>query len=38
MDDEGWEHCSIGYAPDPCERARGVHYEGADEEGGRFFA
>ncbi|KAF3033884.1 hypothetical protein E8E12_002822 [Didymella heteroderae] len=38
MDDEEWEHCSIGYAKDPCELARGVHYKDADEEGGGFLA
>jgi hypothetical protein len=32
MDNDEWEHCSIGYAKDPCELARGVHYEDADEE------
>ncbi|KAF9691715.1 hypothetical protein EKO04_010499 [Ascochyta lentis] len=34
MDDEEWEHCSIGYAPDPCELARGVHYKDEDEASG----
>lgn len=34
MDDEEWEHCSVSYAPDPCELARGVHYKDADNEGG----
>lgn len=29
--DEEWEHCSIGYAPDPCEVASGVHDKDADE-------
>ncbi|KZM23544.1 uncharacterized protein EKO05_0011247 [Ascochyta rabiei] len=38
MDDEEWEHCSIGYAPDPCELARGVHYKDADEANGGIFA
>jgi protein-S-isoprenylcysteine O-methyltransferase len=38
MDDEDWEHCTISYAPDPCELARGVHYKDADEEGSGFFA
>ncbi|KAL6150234.1 farnesyl cysteine-carboxyl methyltransferase [Exserohilum turcicum] len=27
MDDDDWEHCNIGYAPDPCEVAAGLHYE-----------
>ncbi|XP_014552893.1 hypothetical protein COCVIDRAFT_41025 [Bipolaris victoriae FI3] len=26
-DNEDWEHCNIGYAPDPCELATGVHYK-----------
>lgn len=38
MDDEEWEHCSIGYAKDPCELARGVHYKKADEEDDGFYA
>ena len=37
MDDEEWEHCSIGYAPDPCELARGVHSKDVDEKGGGLF-
>ncbi|CAN9189387.1 unnamed protein product [Alternaria alternata] len=32
MDNDDWEHCSIGYAPDPCELAKGVHYKDEDEE------
>ncbi|CAN9324084.1 unnamed protein product [Alternaria alternata] len=32
MDNDDWEHCSIGYAPDPCELADGVHYKDEDEE------
>ncbi|CAN9255118.1 unnamed protein product [Alternaria sp. RS040] len=32
MDNDDWEHCSIGYAPDPCELANGVHYKDKDEE------
>ncbi|KAJ4985507.1 hypothetical protein SVAN01_08978 [Stagonosporopsis vannaccii] len=32
ISDEEWEACSIGYAPDPCELARGVHCKDADEE------
>lgn len=24
---EAWEHCYIKYAPDPCELAKGVHFE-----------
>ncbi|KAH7374333.1 hypothetical protein BKA66DRAFT_422782 [Pyrenochaeta sp. MPI-SDFR-AT-0127] len=31
MDDEDWEKCTISYAPDPCEIARGVHYKDGDE-------
>ncbi|KAJ5020555.1 Isoprenylcysteine carboxyl methyltransferase family-domain-containing protein [Bipolaris maydis] len=27
MDNEDWEHCNIGYAPDPCELATGVRYK-----------
>lgn len=39
MLDEDWENCTISYAPDPCELARGVHYKDADEEeGSGFFA
>lgn len=37
MDDEEWEHCSIGYAPDPCELARGVHSKNVDEKGDSLF-
>ncbi|CAO2651581.1 Nn.00g041510.m01.CDS01 [Neocucurbitaria sp. VM-36] len=33
MDDMEWEHCTIGYAPDPCETAHGVHLLDEDEEG-----
>ena len=32
MDNDDWEHCSIGYAPDPCELADGVHYKDEVEE------
>ncbi|KAI5380798.1 hypothetical protein J4E82_000756 [Alternaria postmessia] len=32
MDNDDWEHCSIGYAPDPCELANGAHYKDKDEE------
>ncbi|KAF1961691.1 hypothetical protein CC80DRAFT_543054 [Byssothecium circinans] len=32
MDDEDWEHCTIGYAPDPCEIATGPHFKDEDEE------
>jgi hypothetical protein len=32
MDDEDWEHCTISYAPDPCETARGVHFKDEEEE------
>ncbi|KAF2126246.1 hypothetical protein P153DRAFT_323456 [Dothidotthia symphoricarpi CBS 119687] len=31
--DDDWEHCSIVYAPDPCETARGIHYKDEDEDG-----
>ncbi|EMD63549.1 hypothetical protein COCSADRAFT_190788 [Bipolaris sorokiniana ND90Pr] len=27
MDNEDWEHCKIGHAPDPCELATGVRYK-----------
>ncbi|KAF1357207.1 hypothetical protein EJ07DRAFT_129666 [Lizonia empirigonia] len=37
MRDEEWEHCSIGYAPDPCELARGMHHKDADEEDSGLF-
>ncbi|KAF2864744.1 hypothetical protein BDV95DRAFT_632715 [Massariosphaeria phaeospora] len=37
MDDEDWEHCSISYAPDPCDIARGVHFKDEDEEPAGFF-
>ncbi|KAF1938088.1 hypothetical protein EJ02DRAFT_458169 [Clathrospora elynae] len=37
MTNENWEHCTISYASDPCETARGVHYRDADEEGTGFF-
>ena len=30
--DEDWEHCTIGYAPDPCETARGIHLTDEDDE------
>jgi hypothetical protein len=32
MGDEDWEHCTIGYAPDPCETACGIHFKDEDEE------
>ncbi len=32
MENEDWEHCTISYAPDPCELAKGVHYKDEDEE------
>jgi hypothetical protein len=32
MANDDWEHCTISYAPDPCEIARGVHYKDEDEE------
>ncbi|CAG5178537.1 uncharacterized protein ALTATR162_LOCUS8750 [Alternaria atra] len=32
MDNEDWEHCSISYALDPCELAKGIHYKDEDEE------
>ncbi|OAF99222.1 uncharacterized protein CC84DRAFT_1264234 [Paraphaeosphaeria sporulosa] len=32
MDDPDWEHCTIGYAPDPCETAQGVHIKDEDEK------
>jgi hypothetical protein len=25
--EEDWEHCTISYAPDPCEVADGIHLE-----------
>ncbi|KAF2852637.1 hypothetical protein T440DRAFT_32497 [Plenodomus tracheiphilus IPT5] len=28
--DEEWEHCTIGYAADPCEVAHGVHFKDAE--------
>ncbi|KAH7065949.1 hypothetical protein BKA63DRAFT_167973 [Paraphoma chrysanthemicola] len=31
-DDHDWEDCTISYAADPCETARGVHYKDEDEE------
>lgn len=31
MEDEDWEHCTVGYAPDPCETAHGVHFKDEDE-------
>ncbi|KAF1847468.1 uncharacterized protein K460DRAFT_275532 [Cucurbitaria berberidis CBS 394.84] len=31
MGNEEFEHCTIGYAPDPCETACGVHYKDEDE-------
>lgn len=37
-DDPDWEHCTIIYAKDPCETARGVHYKDEDEEAVGFFA
>ncbi|KAH6625614.1 hypothetical protein C7974DRAFT_414115 [Boeremia exigua] len=30
MRDEEWEQCTITYSPDPCELAKGVHYDSAD--------
>jgi protein-S-isoprenylcysteine O-methyltransferase len=33
MDDPEWEHCTIAYATDPCETARGIHYKDEDEDG-----
>lgn len=30
MNEEDWEHCTINYAPDPCEVACGVHYQDVD--------
>jgi hypothetical protein len=38
MDDPDWEHCTITYAPDPCETARGVHFKDEDEDASGFFA
>jgi len=38
MDDDDWEPCTITYATDPCETARGVHYKDEDEEGSGFVA
>ncbi|KAF2448141.1 hypothetical protein P171DRAFT_353738, partial [Karstenula rhodostoma CBS 690.94] len=37
-DDQEWEHCTIVYAPDPCETAQGVHVkdEGEKEESSGF--
>jgi hypothetical protein len=32
MANEAWEHCTISYAPDPCELAKDVHYKDEDEE------
>lgn len=32
-DDDDFQPCTIGYAPDPCETARGVHYKDEDEGG-----
>jgi protein-S-isoprenylcysteine O-methyltransferase len=31
MEEEDWEHCTIGYGPDPCELAKGVHVKDEDE-------
>ncbi|ORY10716.1 hypothetical protein BCR34DRAFT_588370 [Clohesyomyces aquaticus] len=35
-EDEDWEKCTITYAKDPCETARGVHLKDEDEAGGFF--
>lgn len=32
--DEDWEHCTINFAKDPCETARGVHLKDEDEDSG----
>jgi hypothetical protein len=32
MDDPDWEHCTMVYAPDPCETAQGVHVKDGDEK------
>ncbi|KAF2677891.1 hypothetical protein K458DRAFT_436284 [Lentithecium fluviatile CBS 122367] len=32
MNDVEWEHCTIAYAPDPCETARGVHFNDEHED------
>jgi hypothetical protein len=31
-DDSDWEHCTVVYAPDPCETAQGVHVRNGDEK------
>ncbi|KAL5414323.1 hypothetical protein PMIN03_003216, partial [Paraphaeosphaeria minitans] len=38
-DDPDWEHCTIGYAPDPCETAQGIHIKDEEEKAktGGFF-
>ncbi|OAL48282.1 hypothetical protein IQ07DRAFT_633260 [Pyrenochaeta sp. DS3sAY3a] len=32
IDDQDWEHCNIQFAPDPCELANGVHYQGEESD------
>ncbi|KAF1964185.1 hypothetical protein BU23DRAFT_575896 [Bimuria novae-zelandiae CBS 107.79] len=36
MDDEEFEHCTIIYAPDPCETSKGIHIKDDDETRGFF--
>ncbi|KAF2477592.1 uncharacterized protein BDR25DRAFT_274841 [Lindgomyces ingoldianus] len=36
QDDMDWEQCTIGFAKDPCEVARGVHLKDEDEDTGFF--
>lgn len=38
MQAEEWEHCSVSYALDPCELARGVHDSDVDEKSSGEFA
>jgi hypothetical protein len=37
MANDDWEHCTIQYASDPCEIARGVHYKDEEDKKPGFF-